>query len=319
MNIRAHLKLVRISALPSALADVFGGMALVAAVLPGANTARWPWLLLATGGIYLGGMALNDVMHAQKDILLRKKRPIVTGELSYVAAFQLTCVLYAAGLAGAVMAGCAGTALVLAGLTVVYNWLSRGSIELSKLRLSMPRQLASVVVIAACRALNVRMALFAFTPAGMGISQGSSSPAPWVVWSVFLYFALVTIMSLFEDSGEGRRALRVVGILLVPVVFAVPVWALGRPGQAQSLILGAFAPLLIAAALVLNLWRAIGKARAEPTPANLGACVGMGIRGECLLMGAIALAIAPHKPVWAFAALACYPVALWLGRRVSPT
>jgi hypothetical protein len=75
VNIRAYLKLVRISALPSALADVFGGMALVAAILPNADIARWPWLLLATGGIYLGGMALNDVMHAQKDILLGKKRP----------------------------------------------------------------------------------------------------------------------------------------------------------------------------------------------------------------------------------------------------
>lgn len=319
MKIEPWLRFVRISALPSALADVFGGMALVAAVLPGANIARWPWLLLATGGIYLGGMALNDVMHAQKDILLRKKRPIVTGELSYVAAFRLTCVLYAAGLAGAIMAGCAGTALLLMALTVAYNWLSRGSIEPGKVSLSIPRQLASVVVIALCRALNVRMALFAFTPEGGQFSQFTASPAPWVFWTVYFYFVLVTVMSLFEDSGEGRRALRIVAALLVPVVFIVPVWALGRPGQAHSLILGAFAPLLIAAALVLNLWRVIGRALIEPTPPNLGACVGTGIRGECLLMGAIALAIAPHKPIWAFAALACYPVALWLGRRISPT
>ena len=319
MKVMPVLKLVRLSALPSAWADVFGGVALVLAILPGANLARWPWLLLATTGIYLGGMALNDVMHAPKDILLGKKRPIVMGDVSIVQAFRLTCILYAAGLLCAVMAGCAGVALLLAALTVLYNWLARGTIEVSRLRLSIPRQMAGVVVIAACRALNVSLAWFALVPAGFSTGGAMDWAPGWVLWSVFFYFVLVTVISLFEDSGEGRRALRVVSALLAPVVLAVPLRALAGPGTPHSFILGVLAPLLIAAALLLNLWRAVDVARAEPTPRNLGAAVGAGLRGECLLMGAFAFALAPGSPGWAFAALACYPLALWLGRRISAT
>jgi hypothetical protein len=108
-------------------------------------------------------------------------------------------------------------------------------------------------------------------------------------------------------------------VLLTPVPLVLPLVVLARPGVAPSIVLGVLAPLLVAAALVLNLWRALDTARQSPTPPNLGKAVGAGIRGECLLMAAFALALAPMQPWWGLGAAALYPVGRVMARWVSPT
>src|SRR5690606_36565534 len=64
MKLSPVLKLVRLSALPSAWADQFGGMALALALAPVLgyrfDALKIAWLLPASLGVYLGGMALND-------------------------------------------------------------------------------------------------------------------------------------------------------------------------------------------------------------------------------------------------------------------
>lgn len=318
------LKLVRLSALPSALADVFGGMALVVALGPSMSlwnvgAAKLPWLLLATCGIYLGGMASNDLLHARKDALLGKKRPIVTGEVSFKAAWTATCLLYAAGLAGAILAGCAGPALLLIALTLLYNWLARGRVVGVTVRQPIGMSIAAVAVIALCRAVHVLLPLIAHMPPSSSPDRLVGTIAVLFAASVFVYFALVTIISLFEDTGGGRAALHAVQILLMPVPLALPIVILARPGTAASYVLGVLSPLLIAAALLLGLWKALDVARESPTPPNLGKAVGAGIRGECLLMAAFALALVPIQPWWGFSALAMYPAGRIMARWISPT
>lgn len=324
MKVLPYLKLVRLSALPSALADVFGGMALAMALGPGfglwhPGIDRLPWLLLATTGIYLGGMASNDVLHARKDGLLGKKRPIVTGEVTFKSAWALTCLLYAVGLAGAIVAGCAGPALLLVALTLLYNWLARGRIVGVHVTQPLGLSVAAVAVIALCRALHVLLPLFAYVPAQFPLVRLLDTIAPLFAASVFVYFALVTTVSLFEDTGGGRKALHAVQILLMPVPLALPVVVLMRPGAAPSFLLGVIAPLLIAVALLLGLWKALDVARESPTPPNLGKAVGTGIRGECLLMAAFALALVPLQPWWGLCALAMYPIGRVMTRWISPT
>lgn len=324
MKLAPLLKLVRLSALPSALADVFGGMALAVALGPvfglwHAGPSRLPWLLLATAGIYLGGMASNDVLHARKDGLLGKKRPIVTGELSFKAARATTAMLYLIGLVAAIMAGCAVPAAALILLTLLYNWLARGRIVGVRVTQPIGLSIAAVGVIALCRALHVLLPLWALLPAQFPAVRLLETIAPLFAASVFVYFALVTTVSLFEDTGGGRRALHAVQILLMPVPLALPVVVLMRPGASPSFLLGVLAPLLIAAALLLGLWKALDVAREAPTPPNLGKAVGTGIRGECLIMAAFGLALAPNQPWWGLSALAMYPAGRIMARWISPT
>lgn len=316
----AVAKLVRVSALPSALADVFGGMALAYALAGRASftvfPARLPWLILASLGVYLGGMALNDVMHARKDALLRKQRPIITGEITWSQAWVVMALLFAAGMIGAWLAGVAGWVALLIVLVFLYNWLAIGRIQGARVTQPFARAAAGVAVIALCRALHVSLPLFAFGRIELIVQQET-----WRLFaaSVFLYFCLVTVVSLFEDSGGGKAALRSVAWLLYAAVLVFPAYLLGQPGSAHSPVLGVFVPLAVLAWLLVTLQRLLHIARREPTPPNLGRTVGAGIRGECLLMCGFALLLVPHQPLWGLAALACYPVGKVLSAWVSPT
>ena len=317
--LKGALKLLRISALPSALADVLGGSALALAALPWVPHAHFareklPWLVLTSVGIYLGGMGLNDLLHRHKDAALNKPRPIVTGAISVEVAALLTSLLYAMGLGASVFAGCAVLALVLALATVAYNALALGKVERGQVRLSAPAALLGVATLAFARGLHVLLPLYALS-GGQGAPFGAVSI---VFTTVFAYFLLVTLVSLFEDSGGGRRALALVQAALLPVIFAVPLWSLAQGDRGHPLIEDLL-PMVIAATLYLWLSYALLRARQEPTPRNLGRCVGLGIRGECLMMAAFALALLPQDPAWGAGAMLCFPAAALLSKWVSPT
>lgn len=314
-------KLVRISALPSAWADVFGGSALALASLPWIATPSFaqdklPWLLLTTLGIYLGGMGLNDLLHRHKDAALNKPRPLVTGAISVEAAALLTASLYSVGLGAGIIAGCSWPALLLAVMTVLYNFLALGKVERGQVKLHPALALAGVLVLAACRAVNVSLPLIA--TAGSWQLAAQSPAWPIMATCVFAYFGVVTLVSLFEDRGGGRAALWFVQAALLPTIFWLPLWAIGGPDRGHWIIEDLL-PLLCATLLYLRLTQALTLARNEPTPRNLGRCVGLGIRGECFLMGAFALALLPTQPLWGTAALLCYPAAALASRWVSPT
>lgn len=317
--LKGALKLLRVSALPSALADVLGGSALALAALPHASRTLYvqeklPWLVLTTIGIYLGGMGLNDLLHRHKDTALNKPRPMVTGAISTEAAALVTGLLYALGLTSSIFAGCATPTLVLALATLAYNALALGKVERGQVRLSAVAALLGVATLAFARGLHVLLPLYA-------LSGGEGSPfgvVPVVFAAVLAYFWLVTLVSLFEDRGGGRRALGLVQAALLPVTFAVPLWALVQGDRGHPLIEDLL-PMVIAATLYLWLSYALLRARQEPTPRNLGRCVGLGIRGECLMMAAIALALMPQEPAWGAGAILCYPAAALMSKWVSPT
>lgn len=324
MKLTPILKLVRLSALPSAWADQFGGMALAAALV---GTGFWrfePWkialLLPMSFGVYLGGMALNDVLHVRKDRLLQKPRPLATGKLTLTQGWAVTLSLFTIGIICGFAVGCGEAVLALIALIFLYNHLAAGRIRGVNVEHPKSWTVVSVAVIAACRAIHVLLPLMAHTGATkLPALMSSHAVIALFAASVFAYFCLVTIVSLFEDTGGGRRAVMAVSLLLVPVVLVLPAYVLSRPGTADSPILGIFAPLLVLVSLLMMLWRKLDAARHDPIPPKLGACVGAGIRGEALLMCGFALMLAHDQPWWGLLALACYPVGSILGKWISPT
>lgn len=286
----------------------------------GLDLARMPWLLLMSFGVYLGGMALNDVMHVRKDRLLGKQRPIVNGEVTLAQAWCVALGLFVVGLFAGIVAGCGGAVAALIALIFLYNHLASGRVEGAEVKQPLGWAVGSVVVIALCRGLHVLLPLLAHTGSARLPELLMNRGLVFLfAGSVFVYFCLVTIVSLFEDTGGGRNALRYVQLLLLPTVLLLPVYWLSQPGVAHSLILGVFAPLFVLAGLLMTLWRKLDAARAEPIPPKLGACVGGGIRGEALLMSGFALLLAPTQPWWGMAALAMYPAGGVLGKWISPT
>lgn len=231
----AILKLIRVANLPTALADVLTGYLLVV------QGAGLTWLLAKEGAVaalgfallgsallYSGGMANNDVQHAHKDTILRKRRPIVEEAISYAAARFLANVLLLAGvllvtlvpvwasphqrLIGSAMGG---VALLLTLLIVWYNRLSAGrSVDWSYVEPSRATTLLACVVMALCRVLNLGIGLFT----GIAlIGQFRLLPPPtlelWLALGLsFLWFLQLTLVSTLEDAAHDSRKLRPLGL-----------------------------------------------------------------------------------------------------------
>src|SRR5262245_57200362 len=100
---RAYAQLVRLPNVFTAFADI-GLAALVAGALP----QRWlPFLILlaASGCLYCAGMVWNDFFDVEQDRRERPFPPLPSGRVTMRAAAVLGCVLLAAGLLLAFVAG----------------------------------------------------------------------------------------------------------------------------------------------------------------------------------------------------------------------
>jgi len=97
------LRLVRLPAVFTAMADVFAGFLLTHSSF--APIADFVWLLVASSCLYLCGMAFNDVFDRRVDIEQRPHRPIPSGQVSLRGAVILGIVLAVAGNAATLMVG----------------------------------------------------------------------------------------------------------------------------------------------------------------------------------------------------------------------
>lgn len=120
-------RLLRLSLLPSAVADVTVGM-----LLGGAGV--WPeglspgLLVLSSLGIYHGSMALNDWADRAEDALTRPDRPIPSGAISPVLALSVALLLISGGLLAAWLSGVAVGLWMsaVAACAVTYDLRGRG-------------------------------------------------------------------------------------------------------------------------------------------------------------------------------------------------
>jgi len=88
-------RVLRLSLLPTALADGLAGFAL--AGVPGSPTIRHCSLLAASACIYHGAMALNDWADCRDDAETRPERPIPSGLISRTATLFAAVALLSAG------------------------------------------------------------------------------------------------------------------------------------------------------------------------------------------------------------------------------
>lgn len=93
----AYLQIMRPANIVTAWADILTGFAASGAVL-GVSLV---WLILATTGLYGGGVVFNDVFDAQLDAIERPERPIPIGKASVLGATILGIVLLTIGVVAA--------------------------------------------------------------------------------------------------------------------------------------------------------------------------------------------------------------------------
>lgn len=300
----AWLQLLRITNLPTALADVAMGFLFVQMVVTTGDGLLLATLMLASGLLYSAGMVLNDVFDMAADARQRPERPLPSGRVSRAAAGRLGWSLLGGGIAAGGLASLQirsfaplVVAIVLAGCVVAYNSLLK------------PTALGPLVM-GACRALNVAMGMSVLT-ASWHVEHAL------VAGGIGVYIAGVTQLAR-NEAGRPNRVSMGLGITAmiggIVLLAWFPQWTdrvtplLQRQPWRWALVLAFFGAVIA--------WRSL-YALAEPTPQRVRVAVKQAILSLIVLDAAVVLAI--RGPATAIAVLALLLPATWLSRWVYST
>jgi 4-hydroxybenzoate polyprenyltransferase len=286
----------------TALADVLAGASVAGVVLgaPGLPTGLG-WLLLATVGLYAGGIVLNDVFDHNIDARERPERPIPSGRVPLGAAALLGAVLLAGGVGAAAAAGPVPAACAVAIVLAVVSYDAWGK----------HHPFIGPVNMGLCRALNLLL--------GIAVAPDVLREA-WPLGAVpLMYIAAVTMVSRGEVHGAKQPVLHAgLGLVIVVVAALAGLAATGEPttGQDASLAQRAWA-LLLAGALGARVVPALRQAAQTTAAADIRRAVRTGVLSLVLVDAVIAASYAGIMN--SLAVLATGLLAWWLARLFAVT
>lgn len=289
---KALAELLRLSALPTAMADIFAGYLFRHDGL--APHGTFVALLAASSLIYLGGMVLNDVCDIEQDRRERPGRPIPSGRIALPSARLLAMMLLGAGMVLASLASrtSAVMAAVLVACVIAYDVRFKAT-PLGPL------------LMGACRGLNILLGMSTALPFVHG-------PSIHVALAMTAYVIGITWFGRREAATSTRRQLAAASALMV-VAIAATVGLLLWPGPTVAYRYFILFPFLLLPWLSTVTYRAVE----NPQPA----LVQRGVRSA--LMGIVVLdagvVCAARGPIWAFVVLALLIPNRLLSRRLSPT
>ena len=224
----AFARLARPANIVTAWADVLAGAALVGVsislagqVTPGVAVQNVGWLLLATTGLYGGGVVFNDVFDAKLDAIERPERPIPSGVVSVLDASMFGIFLFIGGIAAAWQSSWESglLAVLIAFAALLYDKFSKHQTLWGPVNMGMCRGMnlllgASVVpsIMAEVAPLCVLPILFigAITLISQGEVHGGTSAKGWQ--AVGLLGLVILLMLILPLTGYSY-------ILLYGVVF----------------------------------------------------------------------------------------------------
>lgn len=252
-KLRAYLTLLRPANVVTAWADVAAGAAAAGVWGGGVPSTQVGWLIVATSGLYGGGVVLNDVFDAPLDRTERPERPIPQGRVSRREAGIFGVLLLIGGCAAAGRVG--WTALLVAAAVgagaVLYDGWAKA------------RPLLGPITMGGCRAGNLCLGMTA---------AGGAALAIWWPLAVLplVYVAAVTGISRGEVRGGSRNTGRMAVFLFGLVVAAL--FALG--GSESYRLLPAVPFILLFAAQV---GPPLVRVARTPTPEQIRSAVRSGV------------------------------------------
>ena len=198
-QIKPYLQLTRPANLVTAIADILAGMAIAQFTF---SDYDWLLLIMATLGLYGGGVVMNDVFDAKLDAIERPERPIPSGKIPVKAAGVFGISLLFAGILSATLYSFESgvIAIVVALLTVIYN------------RFAKHHQILGPLVMGMCRGGNLIL--------GMSILPESIHQWGWVSLLPIAYIAAITLISQDEVHGGKKKSLYIAANLYLIVIFA---------------------------------------------------------------------------------------------------
>lgn len=243
VSVRTHLRLGRVSNLPTVWTNV-----LAATALAGGD----PWAprtgvaVMAMTLFYIGGMYLNDAFDREVDARERPSRPIPAGEISAMAVLSTGFAMLAAGIGlmslFGVASGLAG--LGLAATIVFYDLHHKGNPF-------------SPLVMGLCRALVY---------VGTALIASGTVPGAVLVGAIALLAHVIGLTyAAKQESLDRIGRLWPLAVLALPLIGASPALTLGLPGVA------AWLALATADALAVSMLKR--RARPGAVPQAVGALI----------------------------------------------
>lgn len=260
----AYLELMRPANVLTAWADILAGAAAaaaVAAMLP--SIPNLLWLLLATTGLYAGGVVLNDVCDSRLDSAERPERPIPSGRASRRSAALLAGVLLVLGVfcAWQVSTASGFLAAAVAVAAILYDAASKHSAVLGPLTMALCRGGNLLLGVSIVPAVLPQLSLLALIP--------------------LAYIAAITAVSRGEVHG-GSAA---VGYMAVGLMVSVLVGLLALAALPAYQWWSALPFVLLLAARVLPPFVRAGR---HPRPEYVRQAVRAGVLSVIVLDAALA-------------------------------
>ena len=197
--LKGYLQLMRPANIVTAWADILLGFAAAGASVERGNIITLGWLVLATTGLYGGGVVLNDVCDAQLDAVERPERPIPSGRVSKGGAIALAIILLLMAVLAAAMVSHISAVLAVAiavGAFVYDKWGKHQS-------------LLGPLNMGACRGGNLLLGVTAVPTA--------LSDRWFLAFIPIVYIAAITAISQGEVRG-GTKTTGGVAIALIVIV-----------------------------------------------------------------------------------------------------
>jgi 4-hydroxybenzoate polyprenyltransferase len=194
----AYLQLMRPANIITAWADILAGFAASGVISP--NDPNLAWLLLATTGLYGGGVVFNDIFDAELDREERPERPIPSGRASRQGAIYLGVILLVVGIIAAINVSFLSFAIALgvAIAALLYDAVSKHNNWLGPLNMGC------------CRGGNLLL--------GMSIVPEMLMQRWWLALLPIIYIAAITAISQGEVRG-GKGEAGIFALCCLVIVF----------------------------------------------------------------------------------------------------
>ena len=262
----AYLQMMRPANIVTAWADILAGFAASGAVGL-INIQVLGWLLLATTGLYGGGIVLNDVFDAELDAQERPERPIPSGRASRQGATLLGSTLLVIGVVAAAQVSVLSATLAcgIALAATLYDAVGKHHPIFGPLNMG------------ACRGGNLLLGISA-VPAMIG--------EHWFLAVIpIIYIAAITTISRGEVHG-AKNITGIIALLLIGLVIA-GLLGLGLLQDYQVLAALPFVALFAVRVLLPFI-----KAVREPKPEQIRIAVKAGVLSLIVLDATVAAGFA---------------------------
>jgi 4-hydroxybenzoate polyprenyltransferase len=311
---KAYLQLMRPANIITAMADIMAGFAVAVQSgmtldvdMKGLNISKigytyglqvsahytdLPLLLLATVGLYGGGVVFNDVFDAQLDAVERPERPIPSGRATLGGAITLGVVLLLVGICSAFTVSITSgiIATIIAILALLYDKYGKHHPILGPINMG------------SCRGGNLLL--------GISAAYGAVEQYWFIALIPIVYIAAITTISRGEVHGGNKNALYLAFLLYGMVISAIIALT-----TVSKINFWQVVPFLALFAFLI--FPPLSKALQDLRPQNIGKAVKAGIIALIVMDAALAASFAGW--LYALLILILLPVSRLLARKFAVT